>query len=183
MRSLSLAVLLALGAAAAVTEEALELKEGRFRCAVPPWARGRDEGVDRREGVYGVVLTGPAAAEGPRPSLSIEFYAPGNALFKGAEDYAARRRPPGRPRRLKVAGRPARRWTRAASVPARPGGLVVEPVELRTDTVLIEAAGGFYLLAYEAPAKGFSSAILERALQTFELLPAKPAPPSQREGN
>src|SRR5262249_46878253 len=148
-----------------------ELKEGLFRIEVPSgWSRSRDEASDKREGVYGIILMGPAAGEGPRPSIAIEYYPPGNGLFPSAEEFLARQG--AKPEKASVAGLPARRWNKEAAVPYPPNSLLSRPVPMKTQYVLIDSPRGFHAVVFSCPEDALAALqpAFDRLLSSLEVL-------------
>jgi hypothetical protein len=63
------------------------LREGRFAVKPPAgWSVSRDPREDDRQRVFGVQLSGPRSADGVLSTISIAYYPPDNALFKGGAE-------------------------------------------------------------------------------------------------
>lgn len=162
--------------------ELLELKDGRFRAQVPAWEKSRDKAEDKRQKIHGVTLAAPAEDEGPRVSIELEHYAPGNPHFKDAEAYLAQQTAPsefkvrgrlvGKPAPIKVGKSKARHWFRESMQTLPPDSPQGKTFEMKSEVVLIGAEAGFYVLTYTAPKKRFlkSRKAFQRVLVTFELI-------------
>ena len=154
--------------------ERLDLPEAGAKCEVPAgWEKTGGGEEDRRERIFGVVLAAPRAAPGPGASVSIEYYAPDNAYFSSAAqflDHQASAPGAGKPAPAKVRGRKAQRWQRSSTEVFPPNTVTGRRVEMRTETVLLEAATGFYVLSVKAPAPEFVQRrkAFQRVLDTFD---------------
>ncbi|MEK7859425.1 MAG: hypothetical protein AAB320_09820 [Elusimicrobiota bacterium] len=152
----------------------LELPEAGAKCEVPAgWERSGGGESDERERIFGAVLTAPRKQPGPAASLSVEYYAPDNAYFPSAALYLAHQGAApgaGKPAPAKVRGRKARRWTRATTEVFPPNMVTARAVEVKTETFLLEAATGFYVLSLRAPSAEFPERrkAFQRLLDTFD---------------
>ena len=158
------AVLACAAAALAAPPAEYSLREGRFSVKTPAgWSASRDPREDERQKVYGVQFSGPRAADGVLATISIAYYPPDNALFKGgAEEFLKRNLgsderfvpPAGETtsavRKTVVGGRPARSFTRRSHEylpPDRTDGKAVAVVE---EIAVLDAQAGFYVLEFKA---------------------------------
>jgi hypothetical protein len=160
------------------------LKKAGFRCEIPAWEERNDPEADESQKVFGVFLVGPRPPVGPVPSISIDFYAPGNAFFPSAKAYLQNER---KQREvpledewvspffeIKVAGKKATSWSRTYKQPAALLSSNHEPVPMRDEQVLLQAASGFSLLAYTATVEQSNKyrKDFQHVLDTFQILPA-----------
>lgn len=154
--------------------ERMELSQAGARCEVPAgWERTGGGAGDEREKIFGAVVTAPRKEAGPASSLSVEYYAPDNAYFPSAAQFLAHQSSTsgaGKPLPAKVRGRKARRWTRMTMEVFPPNTVTALAFEVKTETFLLEAATGFYVLSLRAPSKEFAGRrkAFQRLLDTFE---------------
>lgn len=140
------------------------LPQGRFTVKVPAgWSPSRDEREDERQKVYGVELSGPRSADGVLSTISIAFYPPGNALFKGGSEEFMQRNLGGDPRivppagettspveKTSVGGLPARKFTRRSHEYLPPDRTDSKEVAVVETIEVADAKAGFYVLEFKS---------------------------------
>jgi len=157
-------------------------EKGLFRCAVPAdWRQVPDDGQDARSHVAGVMLEGPASAEGGPPVLTAFYYGPGNTVAEDAEAFLGRQFRPGRIKLpgdedsavsdTVVAGRKARTFTRKSSRLYPPDSVDAKKVPMLRETVVIANKPGFFVLELTSPASssGRWRPALKRMLESFKV--------------
>jgi hypothetical protein len=137
-----------------------ELKEARMRCETPAgWLESRDAASDQRTKTAGLTLREPGGGAAPRPFIHLRFYPDGNTLFKDAADYLARQSEPaiapiaGEKTVASAAsagGLKGRRLLRDTFAPASPTDMSAAEIPVKEELVVLERAGGFYVLALTA---------------------------------
>jgi hypothetical protein len=170
-----LPLLAVLACAAAPRPAEYVLRAGRFAVRPPAgWTAARDEREDERQKVYGVRFSGPRSADGVLSEISLAYYPPDNALFKGGAAEFLRRNLGGDDRFVAPAGEstspvkksalgglPASSFTRRSLEYLPPdrvdgkGTAIVEEIEVAP------AERGFYVLEFKASAA--QAAKLKRA--------------------
>lgn len=140
------------------------LHEGRFALRPPQgWSASRDAREDARQKVYGVLLTGPRSVEGVRTIISVAYYPPDNALFKGGAAEFLKRNlesderfvaPAGETTspaaKASLAGLPAQRFTRHSHVYLPPGRMDAKAVAVVEEVYAVPAKMGFYVVSLKA---------------------------------
>jgi hypothetical protein len=160
-------------AASAPAPAEYALREGRFALRPPQgWSASRDAREDARQKVYGVLLSGPRSADGVLSTISMAYYPPGNALFKGGAAEFLKRNLTADPRfvapagettspveKTVVGGLPSRRFTRRAHEYLPPGRMDGKAVAIVERVDVVDAKAGFYVLEFK------SSALLDEKLE------------------
>lgn len=156
------ALILAASLLAAAETRPVELPAAHFSIAAPAgWDRQLQ--ADRGDNPLGLVLI---HEDDPRAIITIEFLPEGNDDHETPGAVIARHRgwQASKPVKTKLAGLPARRWTRSL----REKGLA----PARAHTLLVEGKPGFWLLELRAPVKGFEirEADFRRVVESFRPL-------------
>lgn len=161
-----LPLLAVLACAAAPRPAEYVLREGRFAVRPPAgWTADRDAREDERQKVYGVRLSGPRSAEGVLAVISLAYYSPGNALFKGgAAEFLKRNTgaddrfvpPAGEStspvKKSALGGLPARSFTRRSHEYLPPDRTDSKEVAVVEEVEVVPAKEGFYVLQFKASA-------------------------------
>jgi len=159
-----LPLLAVLACAAAPRSAEYVLREGRFALRPPAgWTAERNAREDERQKVYGVRLGGPRGADGVLATISLAYYAPGNALFKGGADEFLKRNLGGDERFVPPAGEstspvktvalgglPARSFTRRSHEYLPPDSTDSKEVAVVEEVEVAPAKEGFYVLEFKA---------------------------------
>jgi hypothetical protein len=159
---------------------AYALKEGRFSCQIPKgWSQRREAGLEQKEKAYGVFLTGPRSEDGASTQIELRYYARGNTVFPKAEDFLKANLAPSvipkkgeKPpvvEKTKVAGLPAKRFTRKSFQYIPPSSMDTKEIPISEEIVLVEAKEGFYTLSYAAPQSldAKQRPVFQKVLQSF----------------
>lgn len=153
----------ALPCAAAPAAEACR-SEGNFTCRLPSgWTPSRAPRLERVEKVYGVEALAPGSPDGPAVRVTVDYFAPGNAVHKDADAYIAAHarkkkgfRLPGEKygpaAEAKAGGRSGRAFERETFAFWPPDSPRAEKILMRERFVVLPAREGFYALSYSAPA-------------------------------
>lgn len=154
-------------AAAAAAPAAYTLREGRFSVTPPAgWSTSRDEREDSRQKVYGVQLSGPRSADGVLSTISISYYPPDNALFKGGAAEFLKRNLGTDPRfvmpadetttpleKTVVGGLPAQSFTRHTHEYIPPDRTDTKEIPVVEKIEVVSAKAGFYVLEFKSSEK------------------------------
>lgn len=138
-----------------------------FSCVIPAdWQFTRDASYEEEDGIYGIELAAPGSGRAPA-LIFVTYYAPGNADFKGHDDFLARNsknslgetKSPtetyGPVRKADVGKSKAKGFSLARERKRflHPEGKSEESVVLRELLYVVPAAakGGFHVLHFSAP--------------------------------
>ncbi len=150
------------GAAAPAAEPCRS--EGDFTCRLPPgWTVARAPRLERVEKVFGLEAAALGTPEGPAVRVTVDYFAPGNAVHRGMDAYIAAHSRKDKAFRLpgekygpvseaEAGGRRARTFERETVSFWPPGHPQAKKVPMRERFVVIPAREGFYALSYSAPA-------------------------------
>ena len=156
-----------------------------FKCVLPKdWRKVDSMGQPASEKkVYGVDIVGPAGTDGIAPSISVEYYAKGNTLFKSASEFVRINSKPipglalagdkySSVTTIKIAGRKATRFERRSSDFVKPRQVENKQIAVFERYIVLPAGEGFYALSYycvfsEAKAK---LPVFEAVVKSFEPL-------------
>lgn len=147
--------------------KAYSMDEDRFSCVIPAdWKFTRDASYEEEDGIYGIELAAPKPGKAP-VLIFVTYYAPGNADFKGHDDFLARNsknalgetKSPtetyGPVKKAEVGKSKAKGFSLARERKRflHPEGKSEESVVLRELMYVVPAAakGGFHVLHFSAP--------------------------------
>lgn len=162
------------------------LSEGNyFKCVLPKdWRKAGSMGQPASEKkVYGVDIVGPAGADGISPSISVKYYAKGNALFKSAAEFIRIHSRPipglglpgdkyGPITAIKLAGRSASAFERNKSGFAGPRQVENKEIPVFERYLVLPVREGFYALSYYSAASEAEAGlpVFEGVVKSFEPL-------------
>ncbi|MDT8285818.1 MAG: hypothetical protein RQ748_01810 [Elusimicrobiales bacterium] len=143
------------------------MDKGYFSCVIPAdWQFTRDTAYEEEDGIYGIELAAPKSGKAP-VLIFVTYYTPGNADFKGHDDFLARNsknalgetKSPTEtygPLKKATVGKPKVKAFSLARERKRflhPEGKSEESVVLRETIYVVPAAkkGGFHVLHFSAP--------------------------------
>lgn len=186
MRYLALVFLLSAPPCAWAKGEAYKLylsSQTKFSCEIPSsWSLGPESEVGEKEKVFSLFLQGGRSKDGIMAKLSVDYYAPGNALFRGPKDYLERNTDDsihlhgekiGPVSATTIGGLKAKRFVRNSIEFPRPRDVDPKEVPITEEIVVIEGKTGFWVAALSTAAGDYRAnrLALERLLRTFRPLP------------
>jgi len=158
----------------------VEPAKAAFACEVPSdWAPFRDSHDEERTKIFGLWLTGPKGDEPIAPHISLRYFTAENSLFPSAAAYLKRQLQPGIVQvrgektsavaQIKVGGLAAKTFTRDTFEYWPPESLDTRQIKFRQEYVVMERAGGFYVLIFAAPTSHFENLrpVFQHVLDTF----------------
>jgi hypothetical protein len=160
------------------------LEEGYFECEIPDkWIDIRNRDDDRRDKVYGMNLVLKHSQPGPKPFITVDYYAPDNHYFSSAERYLSRQfetpffnikgEKISEIREVLVNGNKARQFVRDTFDFWPPHSMDTRQIGVREEYTVLEAREGFFVLTYGAPDNQFTTyrPLYQHILDTFKPFP------------
>jgi len=151
-----------------------------FKCDLPEgWIIHRDKFTDEAEKIYGVEAIGPRTKKGVPVRITVDYYSPGNTLFKNSGEYIDRnskenlikiegdRYSP--VRTIKLSNRDAKTFEKETTAYFPPNSPMAEEIAIKEKLVVLLALEGFYVLHYYAPTSVYEKyfSCFERVLKSF----------------
>ena len=158
------------------------IKEEHFRCELPEnWSVNVNRLSDKIEKIYGVEAVGPGT-EGRVPvRITVDYYSPGNTLFKNSGEYIDRNSKEslikikgdkyGPVKTITVSQRKAKTFEKETAMYLPPDTPMAKEVRIKAKVIVLPASAseGFYVLRYHAGVREYPkySAMFEHTVRSF----------------
>ncbi len=156
------------------------IKEEHFRCELPEnWSANTASLSDKVERIYGVEAVGPGTEGGVPVRITVDYYSPGNTLFKNSGEYIDRNSKEslikikgdkyGPVKTITVSQRKAKTFEKETSIYLPPDTPMAKEVRIKQKVIVLPASEGFYVLRYYAGVREYPKylTMFEHTVRSF----------------